>query len=47
MMALGLCERKGRFLFECRPDLFPAGCLTIVECELWAMYYNDKEKALR
>jgi hypothetical protein len=34
-MALQLCDMKGRFLFEARPDLFPERRLTDVECALW------------
>ena len=43
-MALMLADQKGRFLYECRPDLFPVGYLTPVECELWGLYYEDKSK---
>lgn len=46
--ALYLCERKSRFLFEVRPDLFPEGQLGAVECELWDMFYadlNDKRQS--
>ncbi len=39
--ALYLCERKNKFLFEARPDLFPGGKLGAVECELWDMFYSD------
>ncbi len=46
-MALEICDRKGRFLFEVRPDLFPQGQLTTVECRLWGMYYEDKARATR
>jgi hypothetical protein len=41
-MAMTLCDMKGRFLFEVRPDLFPQGQLTAVECALWGNYYHDK-----
>lgn len=39
-----LADLKGRFLFECRPDLFPQGRLTPLECELWGRYYDDKSR---
>jgi hypothetical protein len=39
-----LCEQRGRFLFECRPDLFPP-YLTDVERALWGQYYADKAAA--
>jgi hypothetical protein len=39
-----LCDGKGRFLFEVRPDLLPEGRLTDVECQLWQMFYEDREK---
>jgi len=42
-IALALCDKKGRFLFEALTDLFPQR-LTSVECELWGMYYEDKSR---
>jgi hypothetical protein len=42
LIALQLCDLKGRFLFEVRPDLIPEGYLTGVECALWSRYYTDK-----
>jgi hypothetical protein len=42
-MAMILCDRKGRFLFEVMPDRFPEGRLTDVEMALWGMYYHDHQ----
>jgi hypothetical protein len=36
---------KGGYLFESRPDLFPEGYLTQTEISLWALYYDNKNKA--
>jgi len=36
-----LCEQRGRFLYECRSDLFPPR-MTDVERALWGQYYADK-----
>lgn len=41
--AMLLCEQRGRFLFEVRPDLFPEGRLTDVESALWGIYYEDRK----
>lgn len=46
-MALMLCDLKGRFLFEARPDVFPEGRLTAVETALWARYYAEKNQRER
>lgn len=37
-----LCDFRGHFLFEVRPDVFPQGYLTETELALWAMYYKNK-----
>lgn len=42
--ALMLCDMRGRFLFEARPDLFPQGRLTVEEMALWSMYYEEKHR---
>lgn len=39
---MALCSERGRFLFEVRPDLFPAGYLTPLETALWAQWYEDQ-----
>jgi hypothetical protein len=39
-----LCDLRGHFLFEVRPDVFPQGFLTYTEIELWARYYDHKNK---
>lgn len=39
-----LCDMRGRFLFEARPDLFPQGRLTLEEMVLWSMYYEEKHR---
>ena len=41
--AMLLCEQRGRFLFEVRPDLFPDGRLTDVESALWGIYYEERK----
>lgn len=38
-----LCDLKGRFLYEVRPDLLPA-FLTPTEIALWDRYYADKHR---
>lgn len=35
---------KGGYLFQVRPDLFPQGCLTATEMELWGMHYEEKQR---
>ncbi len=47
IIAMQLCDMRGRFLFEVRPDLFPHGRLTGVECELWGMFYEDRRRQAR
>lgn len=39
-----LCEARGRFLFEVRPDALSDGALTDVEIALWAKWYDEREK---
>ena len=43
---MNLCDLKNRFLYECRPDLFPP-MLTSLEIELWALYYPEKELRIK
>jgi len=33
---------KGEFLFRVRPDLFPLAMLTDLECDLWGLYYAQR-----
>jgi hypothetical protein len=40
-----LCAERGRFLYEARPDHFPAGYLTDTEIAVWGLFY--KERAAR
>jgi hypothetical protein len=42
-----LCAERGRFLFEARPDLFPEGCLTNVEMQIWDFYYRERNEQAR
>jgi len=45
--AMALCKAHNKFLFEARPDIFPAGFLSETEMALWARYYeqnNDRRK---
>lgn len=42
-----LCAERGRFLFEARPDLFPAGYVTDVEMEVWNFYYRERNEAAK
>jgi hypothetical protein len=37
-----LCDLRGGYLFEIRPDVFPDGFLTDDEIELWGRYYEEK-----
>lgn len=37
-----LCDVRGKFLYEARPDLFPEGFLSESEIELWDLYYEYK-----
>jgi hypothetical protein len=39
-----LCDAKGRFLYEVLPEYFPDKFLTETEVELWALYFDEKEK---
>jgi len=46
-----MCARGGltgggtqRFLFEVRPDIFPAGFLTPVEMDLWTRFFDEYGK---
>ena len=41
---MALCSERGRFLFEVRPDLFPGGMLGHTETELWARWYQERER---
>lgn len=41
---MSLCDKSGRFLFEALPDIFPHGRVTMTEMELWARYYEDRER---
>jgi hypothetical protein len=41
---MALCSERGRFLFEVRPDVFPEGRLGGVETELWARWYEERER---
>lgn len=40
-----LCERRGQFLYQVRPDLFPEGILTDTEIELWSLLDVAREDA--
>lgn len=44
---LALCDAKGSWLYDARPDLFPYGRLSTVELQLWGMYYEDKERQMK
>lgn len=39
-----LCDLRGRFLYEVRPDIFPGGFLTYPEIDLWSKYYVEKNR---
>jgi hypothetical protein len=41
---LTLCNARGRFLFEVRPDIFPENMMTRTELELWSLFFEDREK---
>ncbi len=42
--ALALCDLRGAFLFQTRPDLFPGGKLSQTEIELWGRYHDYRDK---
>lgn len=44
MTSLQLCDMRGGFLYQHRPDLFPQGFLTKDELILWVMYYESKQE---
>jgi hypothetical protein len=37
-----LCEQRGGFLYQHRPDVIPQGFLTEEEVGLWSAYYERK-----
>lgn len=39
-----LCDARGLFIYQVRPDLFPQGILTDEEVYLWNLFYTDKNK---
>lgn len=39
-----LCDKRNRFLFEVRPDLFPLALLSTLELEMWSLYYEERER---
>ena len=41
---MSLCSERGRFLFEVRPDVFPAGYLTELETALWGIWYEERNE---
>jgi len=41
---LSLCDLKGEFLYRVRPDLFPLQMLTPLETQLWALFFEQREK---
>ena len=40
---MALCDNKGRFLFEARPDLLPEGYLTEAETIMWGWFFEERE----
>lgn len=38
-----MCEIRGAFLFQVRPDIFPEGYLTETELILWGKYYKERD----
>jgi hypothetical protein len=41
---MSLCSERGRFLYEVRPDIFPAGRLADAELQLWGMWYAERDR---
>jgi hypothetical protein len=41
---MALLARRGGYLYEHRPDLFPQGFLTPAEVSLWAAYYEEHNR---
>ena len=44
---MSLADLKGAFLYQVRPDIFPEGYLTLIEIELWGLYYYNKRLRLK
>lgn len=38
-----LCERRGGWLHQLRPDIIPQGFLTDEEISLWAAFYARRQ----
>lgn len=41
---MSLCELRGGYLFQVRPDMFPQGFLTDKELAYWIAYYEIKNR---
>lgn len=44
---MNLCEARGKFLYEARPDLFPEGYLTQLEVAIWNEYYRERNESMK
>ena len=42
--ACALANQKGRFLYEVLPDLFPQRFFSLLEIDVWALYYAEQER---
>lgn len=47
MASMQLCELRGGWLYEVRPDVIPQGWMTDEEIGLWAAYYEMKRERER
>lgn len=44
MASMQLCELRGGFLYQHRPDVMPQGFLTDEELALWSAFYEVKKE---
>jgi hypothetical protein len=45
--ACALANSKGRFLYEILPDLFPQRFFSLIEMEVWALYFAEQARRER
>ncbi len=44
---MGLLDKRGAFIYQVRPSLFPEGELTATEMLLWNWFYEEKNEQLK
>jgi hypothetical protein len=47
MATMAMIDKRGGFLHEHRPDLFPQGFVTEEEIALWCAYYERRARESR